>query len=371
MVSTNALTGIYNTFSNHGAAVQAALQVAALEIFGTLALIEIVFSVGWAIVHKTDIMDILALVTRHMITIGFFFWLMTNWTAFAANIISGGAAIGGKISTAGGGAATLSPIDIMQEGINIFSHIMTNLSLMHPVESWFLGCAAAWVMIIYIFIGIETLALLLESFIASYVGVIMLAFGANAWTRDLAVSQTKYAISVGVKRLTMQVIIGFSSVALLTWSQQISNNPATVTWQDIGVMMSFPLVVLLLTLRVPNILAGVIHGSHVGQGASLFSASAQLGRTITQAAASITGAGAAVTAAVKASSAAMGVAQAAGTAPHTRIGQAAQMARTAASIAGKEVAADVGGRLTGQYNSTHGYAGWRVARNITQAGKKD
>lgn len=369
MADVNALTGVYNTFANHGAAVQAALQVSAYEIFGALAAIELVFVIGWAIVHKTDIMDILAVVTRQMITIGFFFWLMTNWTSFAANIISGGAAIGGKISTAGGGVATMSPLDIMEGGINIFAHIMKNLSLFHLVESWFLGAAAFWVMVIYVYIGVETLALLLESFIASYVGVVMLAFGANVWTRDMAVSQAKYAVSVGVKRLTMQVIIGFSSAALLTWSTQIQNDPATISWQDIGVMLTFPFVVLLLVLRVPNILAGVIHGSHVHAGASLFSSTAQLTQTMVQAATSMTGAAVALTTAVKAANTTMGAMKSAGTAPATRVGQAAQMAKMAMGIAGKAVAADVGKRLTGNYGGTHGYRGFRVAADIAGKGK--
>jgi hypothetical protein len=74
---------IYQAFANKGPAIQAALLSGAQDLFASLALIELVWIVGWSVAHKSDVFDMLIAVTRWAIAIGFWFFLFQNWAQMA------------------------------------------------------------------------------------------------------------------------------------------------------------------------------------------------------------------------------------------------------------------------------------------------
>ena len=45
---------IYQSFVNHGPAIQAALVAGADDLFAGLAVIELVWIIGWSVAHKTE-----------------------------------------------------------------------------------------------------------------------------------------------------------------------------------------------------------------------------------------------------------------------------------------------------------------------------
>ena len=50
---------IYQAFANHGPAIQAVLLTGTNELFAGLAVIELVWIIGWSVAHKTDIIDMM------------------------------------------------------------------------------------------------------------------------------------------------------------------------------------------------------------------------------------------------------------------------------------------------------------------------
>lgn len=359
---------LYQAFANHGPAIQAALMTGALELFGALAVIELTLSIGKSLAHKTDLLDIIYLVTNQLITIGFFLFLLQNWAGFAKAITDSGAVFGANASTAMGGTATMMPLGMMDAGINIAKHVWAGMALTRPFLSWLLYINGIVVILVFAYFAALMIEVLIECFFASYVGVVMMAFGGTVYTRDMAVSQVRYAISVAIKRLTMQLIAGVAEAIVNGWATTIQNNTASFTWTDCGLMLAVPIVLARLAMTMPKIAQDVVNGSHISAHGNLFSTGAAMAKAATAAALSVTGAAAAVTAGAKVASNAMSAMQAAGTAPSSRIGQAAKMVGMASSATGKALASDVGSRLTGSYGSTHGYRGFRVAAAIN--GKK-
>jgi hypothetical protein len=110
-------------------------------------------------------------------------------------------------------------------------------------------------------------------------------------------------------------------------------------------------------------------GTHLQGSGSLLSTAASVAKAATVAATAITGAAAAIGAGGALASKQMGSMIAAGTAPSSRVGQAAMMSRMAVGATGKALATDVGRRLTGQYSGAHGYRGFRVAADLSQQRK--
>ncbi len=340
----------------------------ALELFGALAVIELTLSVGKSMAHKTDLLDIIYLVANQIIVIGFFLFLLQNWAGFAKNIIDSGASFGGLASGALGGTTTMMPIGIFTIGANMAGHIWAAISLTSPAMSILLVLSGIIVVGIFGYIAALMIELLIEGFFAAYIGVVMMAFGATVYTRDMAISQVRYAIAVAVKRLAMQLLVGVAEAIVNGWATKIQNNPASMTWTDMAVMIGVPIVLVRLAIRIPNVAQDVVMGSHLQTHGSLFTSGAAIEKAAVAAAIAATGAGAAIGAGATLASRQIGAQIAAGTAPSSRVGQAAKMMGMAASITGKALAADVGSRLTGNYAATHGHVGWRVAAAIS--GKK-
>jgi type IV secretion system protein TrbL len=366
-MNPNDVDQIYQAFANHGPAIQAALQNIALELFGGLAVIEIVLTVGRAVANKTDVLDIILLVTNQIITIGFYLWLMQNWPNFAKDITDSFAQAGGIASQAIGGVNNLMPVGMVLAGANLAKHIWTAITAL----SWYqvplgilLVVNGIVVLVVLGLFAALMLEILIECYFAAYVGIIMMAFGANTYTRDMAMGQVRYAISVGVKRMTMQLIAGVLTAIVTGWTTQTIADPATIGWLDMAVMLIMPIIVLRLGTTMPKIAQDVVMGTHLQGSGSLYTAAAQITRAATATAAAVTGMGAAVGAGAALASRQMGSQIAAGTAPSSRIGQAAMMTGMAARNTAGALASDVGARLTGQYAATHGYQGFRVASQL-------
>ncbi len=360
---------IYQAFANHGPAIQAALLQVALELFGGLFIIELVLSVGRAVANKTDILDIILLVTNHLITAGFYMFLMQNWATYAKAITDSFALAGGLASQAMGGVDNMMPVGMIMAAANIAKHIWSAITAL----AWYQIALALLLSIngIVVILALGLFAalmieILIECFFASYIGIIMLAFGANVYTRDMAIGQVRYAISVGVKRMTMQLIAGVSAAIVDGWATSVQNNPNSLGWLDMAIMMIMPVIVLRLALTQPKIAQDVIMGTHLQGSGNLVTAAASVAKAATVAATAITGAAAAIGAGAALASRQMGVRIEAGTAPSSRIGQAAVMGRMAVGATGRAMAADVGRRLTGQYSGAHGYRGFRVASDLMQ-----
>lgn len=347
----------------------------ATTLFAGLALIEFVWVVGFSLARRVELPDLIATVIQQMITIGFFYWLMRNSPRFLKAIVDSFRLAASGASSAGGGTPNMSPSNVFNAGVNLAHTVWQGMSWGQPLLGALLVVAGIITVVVFALMAGLTIEVLVESLIVSYAGVLMMGFGGNVYTRQYAIAQVRYGISVGAKLLVLQLVVGLGEHLVVGWATTQAAGGAVTDWNTVATMIGAPIVLVRVAHKVPQIAQDMVMGNITGTHGSLGSTAATIAAASAGAAVALTGAGAAGGAAFRLAGKQMQQQLAAdkasggsGSQPG-RITQAAMMTGLAAKNLGGALASDVGKRLTGQYNASHGYRGWRVAAALDQAAK--
>ena len=378
----NVLDNIVAVFQGAAGTWAPALLDYATALFAGLAFIEFAWVVGFSLARRVELPDLIATIIQQMITIGFFYWLMRNSPQFLKAIIDSFRLAANGASAAGGGTANMSPTNVFNAGVNLAHAVWQGMSWGQPLLGALLLLAGLITVIVFAVMAGLMIEVLVESLIVSYAGVLLMGFGGNVYTRQYAVAQFRYAISVGVKLLVLQLIVGLGEHLVVGWATTQAAGGAVTDWNTVATMIGAPIVLFRIAYKVPQIAQDMVMGNITGTYGSLGSTAAMIAATGAGAAASLAGAGVASGAAFRlagkqmqqqlAANAANGGVPNDNPAQPGRITQAAMMTGMAARNLGRGVASDVGKRLTGQYGASHGYRGWRVAADLNaQAKAKD
>lgn len=375
MISPTQPDAIYQAFANKGPAISAALVGGATDLFAALAVIELVWLIGWSVAHKSDVFDMMIVVTRFAIMAGFWFWITQNWVAMAKAVLDTFGLWGNAASQAAGGSANMSPVNFLTAGLDLAHHIWAAMTIGEPITSALLLFAGIIDAVIFGLVAAMIMLVVIEAMFASYLGVVLVAFGGNSFTRDFAYSPIRYAISVGVKRMTLQLIAGVSQGIVTGWSNLIVTG-VTPDWSSIGVMITVPIIMLTLALIAPKIAQDCVMGTHLSAGAGIIASARGIASAAVVIGTSLAGASAALAASAQLAGKQMAAKAAAGgqAAGSGLLGQQAAAAAKQASMAAGNIAgafaSDIGKRLTGQYGGAHGYRGFRMAAEMSQQGKE-
>lgn len=366
------LNSIVDTFQRAARSWEGALRNIAIGMFVTLAIIDIVWNVGWA-VRRGGIDTIVEAVAQQIIVLGFFFWLLLNSASFMFAIIDGFGIAGNRASAAGGGAANMSPSDVVSAGLNLAKVIWDGMSWTAPGQSFLL--AISGIVIIYVFgkMTARLIEVLVEAVIVAYAGVIFLGFGGVWATREYAINQYRYALSVGAKRFFLQIIIGLGhgiTVQMVQTVQASSASQSIVDWQVLGLLIAIPIVFLELAESIPQRVQNIINGVHIGSYSGIGSTAQQVGSTAMAAAAGLAGGGAATAAAYQVAKQQVEQRQNTGGGQSGgRAGQAAMTAGFTARNLMNAAARDVGQRLSGQGRHS-GNRSFRMAADLKNQQKQ-
>lgn len=367
-LDTGSTDQIYQAFANHGPAIQSAMVSAGNDLFAGLAVIELVWIIGWSVAHKSDVFDMMIAVTRLAIGLGFWFWMMQNWAQMAKAITDTFGIWGNNAVTAAGGTANMMPMDFLTSGINLAGAIWAAMSIREPITAAVLVFAGLVDIVIFAWIAAQIMLVVIEAFLASYLGTVLMAFNGSSFTREFGGSPIRYAISVGFKRMTLQFIAGMADGMVRGWASSIASG-VTPSWTSLGVMIAVPIILAALAQIAPKIAQDIIIGSHLSTSAGIVASARDIAAAAASMAATVTGVGAAGVASYQLAGRQVAAAAAAGQAPGSAAARAGTMARLTASNAAQALASDVGQRLTGSYAATHGNIGWRVATNLSRQGK--
>jgi type IV secretion system protein TrbL len=217
---------------------------------------------------------------------------------------------------------------------------------------------------VYIFavIAAKLIEVLVESAFVAYAGIIMMGFGGSGFTREYAIAQFRYGISVGVKRFVLQLIIGLAQGIIVSWAQTVATSGA-LNWQTIGVMIGAPIVMLRLAETLPQRAQDMVMGASTSSSGSLGSTAQMAAATAAGIAASMVGAPVAAKAAYQLAQRQIEARRQESGQTGGRIGRAAMMTSYTARNIGGALASDVGKRLSGQ-GARFGYRGWRIASDM-------
>lgn len=363
--SPGVIDGIINTF-NAVTGFQPTLLTAAEALFGGLFVIEFTLVVGRAVLARADLGGILTVVLMQMITAGFFWWVLVNGAAMIGAIINSFAQLG---STATG--TSMHPTDIFNTGLSIVKVMWGGMAATTPGKDILLAFGGIVVLYVFARIAAMIVEVIVESMFTTTVSVVLLGFGGSSYTRQLAVAQLYLAISVGVKRLVLELIVGLAASMVQGWA---ATPASSLDWQTIAAMIGAPIVLFSLAQTLPQRAQDVMAGAYGGGTGNLLSTAGSVASGAAGAAASVAGGGAAVGAAFRQASATIAAREAAGSGgsissggASSAIGRAMQVTAGAAKSLGGAAASDIGQRMSGSYAAQHGRMGWRMASSMSQS----
>ena len=201
---------------------------------------------------------------------GFFFAVITHYSEWSRNIINGMMSIAGEM-----GGIENSSDNAFKMGIELCSDIWAKIGDLSFMDE---GCLILG-MLIALFISIVCFCLITaqvifikcEAFVAMLAACILLGFGSLSIMRDYAVNVLRYILAVAFKLFAMQLVIGIGYSFLKEAVTPQADLPS------VCVIIGASIVLLALVKSLPETVAGIIQGSHIGSGMALQSTAAAVG----------------------------------------------------------------------------------------------
>lgn len=206
------------------------------------------------VLKQADLAEIMVELTRYIMTIGIFYWLLTNGPTFAAAIISSLRQLGGEASGTG---QSVFPGDLITLGVQVIQSQMKPINWLFPVTSAIPVLLSVIVLIVCILTCANIVLLLIAGWIVAFAGVVVLGFGASRWTSDIAINYFRTALGIGLSLMTMQLVI---SIGISFLQQLVQTNASG----DIGQLLALTVAVILLAViahKLPQMVSGMVTGS--------------------------------------------------------------------------------------------------------------
>ncbi|HJU19345.1 MAG TPA: P-type conjugative transfer protein TrbL [Stellaceae bacterium] len=251
----NVLDTITTQFQTATQSWQSGLYNVALDLFAALALIEFALAMILLAVQKPDFSEILAELVRQMLTIGLFFWLLQNSQTLAQDIVSSL-----RQAATAAGAPAITPSAIFAAGINIASLAWQQLSATwNPATLVALMICDLVIVVAFVLCAVWTVAALCEAYFVIGAASLLLAFGGNRFSREIAISLLKYCFAAGIKLFAIAMIVGTGNQMLQQWTA----GAAQITVQGMFTIVGCAIALGALSKVVPDLMQRIITGSPI------------------------------------------------------------------------------------------------------------
>ncbi|MBS0156574.1 MAG: P-type conjugative transfer protein TrbL [Nitrospira sp.] len=266
--STGLLDTALQNFQTSAAGWATYITARASWLFWTLAVISLVWTMGQLLLRRAEIGEFLGEFLSFTVMTGFFWWLLTNGPTFAVQIINSMRQLAGSASGLG---PNMYPSTLADIGFQLLDRIVTQSSIMNPIDSAFGLAVSLIILIVVALIAINMLVLLVSGWILAYAGIFFLGFGGSRWTSDMAINYYRTVLSLGAQLAGMVLVvgIGFGFINLY-----YTNMNVQISIKELAVLMVAAIILLGLVNKIPPLLGGLAMGGGVGalgSGASLMS----------------------------------------------------------------------------------------------------
>ena len=234
----------------------------ARKLFIALATLSLAIGlIRMLLTGESNVGAVIAHLAKWILYVGIFTWMMSslNSASFIPKII-----INSFIKIAGnmGGSVEIAPDDILASGIRIYGIIVER------------GWNAGWGDFIGItFIGIIILVVIamIAGFIAVAIvemhlvicgGAVLLGFGGFEYTRDIALSYIRYAISVGMKLLMITIVYSLAATLIKNWETSFKNaGDMSALITQAGEILGGTICILIIVRVIPNIAQSIVNNA--------------------------------------------------------------------------------------------------------------
>ena len=264
---TDFVSKLVSEFHSKTSSWEPILRKYALLVFQWLLILEVCFLGIKAALARDQIADIFKQFVMLLLTAGFFLAVINNYQEWSWNLINGLKSIGMQLSTSQ--IASDSPFIA---GMKLVKLILSKLSVWSPGNSIALLVAALVIIVCFALISAQVVLIKCEAMIAMMAALILVGFGGSSFLRDYAVNAIRYVLSVAFKLFVMQLVLSVGISFIETF------DTAAAELQDIFVIIGASVVLLALVKSLPDVVSGIIHGSHVN-GGNILGAAAAVGGT--------------------------------------------------------------------------------------------
>ena len=376
---------VTDIFLRSGASWENALKAVALTLFQSLVVIEIVWTVGLTLIAGADLLGLLAVLLRQLIVIGFFYWLLLGGATYPLAIINSFGQAAGLANAASGGNLVSRPEDIVSAGISLAAAVWNGFTFQHPGLDFLLAIAGMVILCVMVGAAATLVEVLVEAALVAYAGLLLLGFGATAFTRDYAINYLRWAVSIGLKKMFVLLILGLGIGVIQQLAAYVGHQASLIPAGEIGVLVAVPLLFWRLADKLPykaqELVAGASSYHPLNFGAGLRQSALMAAAATTGAVGAASAAGAAFSLAQQqlggggdgrsggesggGGSPGGGSGGSGGGAGSNSAPGFGATARQAARNLRGAMGSDVGMRMTGDHTARLLNSGWRMARGMS------
>ena len=239
----------------------------AKNLFGLCAILEVAYLGIRKALGAADMRETLKDFCLALLAAGFFLACINNYHTWTWNVINGLKSIAGEATTLVD--ASDKPFTV---GLELAISLFDKISAIKPVESLTYILAGMAILICFVLITMQIILIKCECIVAMCASAILLGLGATAFFREYAINALRYVFAVAFKLMTMQLVlgVGISFISQLQFAEDIN-------WGQIGITIAFCIIFYCLVKALPDVVAGIIQGSHVSTGNGLTNAVTAIG----------------------------------------------------------------------------------------------
>lgn len=238
------------------------LQAQALRLFRWLLIIDVVWMGIQLVLKRAELYDAIVDFIRLLLFAAFMYALVIYFKDWANSLISGL----GTIANTQLNAPVAEPGYIFEAGLIIVKTAYDAGSIMSPVDSLAWLICGIIICVVFSLIAAQVLLVKCEAYIVLNAGAILLGFGGSKFTKDYATNFLRYALAIAVKLFVMQLLV---SIGMEFVDDFRAVEPDL---NELIVVIGASIVLLALTMSIPDIVSGIVNGSHVSTGQAITSA---------------------------------------------------------------------------------------------------
>lgn len=260
--NTAILDGIADSYEAAATGWMGPMLAYANRLFALLLTIELAVTGTKYVLEKDDTRSLIAALANKILGVGFFYALLQFAPTWIPALMNSFRDAGATV----GGATALSPSAVFARGLNFVIIIFKSISDMDIWDAVGLVLAAlpaaVFIIIAFVVVAGQLLVTLIESYFVISATVIFLGFGGSRWTQDFVQKYLGYAISVGVKLMTIYLLIGASNTLFTGWAGLLSSSTAGLQFIiNAWVVMGGAAFFAFLAWMIPSLASSMLSGA--------------------------------------------------------------------------------------------------------------
>jgi len=249
---------IVQEFKSKADAYTSVAQKYALQLFALCATLEVVYLGIKAALGQSEIGETVKNFCISLLACGLFLAVINNYSEWSRAIINGLSSVAGEM-----GQIENTSDTAFKKALELCSQmweVIKEISWRQMGLIFGMIIALFIVIICFCLITAQVIFIKCEAYVAMAAACILVGLGGTSFFRDYAVNVIKYILAVAFKLFTMQLVLGIGYTFM---QDAITPKPDFAT---VCVIIGVSIVLLALVKALPDTVAGIIQGSHIGSG---------------------------------------------------------------------------------------------------------